>query len=406
MLRLAAGLMAVFLYFGRTNMLQKFNHYGVDKAAYKGCEPSIRLSNHQHAEIVDWWFLLVNILCFVCAKFDWLNVDWRNMRIYAGYVIVTLAYILIIKFIPAVHKLSFLPTLVNIVILVSYGIVMSNVSPYMIAFMFFIIMLVIAMSFIETMLRMTCIQLVCAGVFIYFSRVNKPSSVSYQDICNTIIILGLSLILHYQFQSVRLHQFIFNNQNIQFYRELEVKSSFDSLTSLLERKTFFSLVGKALEDRAPFMALCLIDLDGFKQINDQLGHQVGDRAIKITGQLINDMLQSDLSEKWGYKEKVIKEKMSFAGRLGGDEFIVFIRDKDSEEEVLAMMEGLLKRLNDVDDGEIHGLKGSIGVTRILEEDEDIDKAYKRADDALYESKRKGKNTITVSTCQDDRGEAG
>ncbi|MBP5291830.1 MAG: GGDEF domain-containing protein [Lachnospiraceae bacterium] len=379
-------------------MLQRFNYYGIEKEAYKSCEDSIRLSNRQHSEIIDWWFLLVNILCFVCAKFDWLNVDWRNMRIYADYIIATLAYILIIRFIPIVHRIRLLPTLINIVMLVSYGIVMSNVSPYMIAFMFFIIMLVIAMSFIETMFRMTCLQLVCAGVFIYFSRIKKPSSVSYQDICNTIIILGLSLVLHYQFQRVKIRQFIINNQNIQFYRELEVRSSFDSLTSLLERKTFFNLGGIAMEDQTPFMALCLIDLDGFKQINDQLGHQVGDRAIKITGELINDILQADLSEKWGYKEKVIKEKKSFAGRLGGDEFIVLIRDKENEEEAKAMMEELLDRLNHVEDGEIHGLKGSIGMTRILPEDKNIDYAYKRADDALYESKRKGKNIITVSKC--------
>ena len=302
-------------------MFQKFNYYGISKEEYKGCEDSIGMSNRQHAEIIDWWFLLVNILCFVCAKFDWLNVDRRNKWIYAVYIAAALAYILITRFIPIVHRLKVIPILLNIGILVSYGIVTSNASPYMIAFMFFIIMLVIAMSFIETMFRMICIQLICAIVFIYFSHVNKPSSVSYQDICNTIIILGLSLVLHYQFQSVRLHQFIINNQNIQFYRELEVKSSFDSLTSLLERKTFFNLSGIAMEERAPYMALCLVDLDGFKQINDQLGHQVGDRAIRIAGGIINDVLQTDLSEKWGYKEKVIRERGSFAGRLGGDEFI-------------------------------------------------------------------------------------
>ena len=375
-------------------MFQKFNYYGISKEEYKGCEDSIGMSNRQHAEIIDWWFLLVNILCFVCAKFDWLNVDRRNKWIYAVYIAAALAYILITRFIPIVHRLKVIPILLNIGILVSYGIVTSNASPYMIAFMFFIIMLVIAMSFIETMFRMICIQLICAIVFIYFSHVNKPSSVSYQDICNTIIILGLSLVLHYQFQSVRLHQFIINNQNIQFYRELEVKSSFDSLTSLLERKTFFNLSGIAMEERAPYMALCLVDLDGFKQINDQLGHQVGDRAIRIAGGIINDVLQTDLSEKWGYKEKVIRERGSFAGRLGGDEFIVFVRDKSSEEEVRMMMADLLSRLNRVEDGEIHGLKASIGITEILPEDKVIDNAYKRADDALYESKRKGKNRIT------------
>ena len=376
-------------------MLQKFNHYGNDVEVYDACADPIKESNHAHAVIISLWFLLVNVLYLASAQFDWLNVDAGNKGLYAGYIVAIVAYLAAMRFVPAFRRLSTLPTLVNIVILVSYGIVVSNAAPYMIAFMFFIIMLVIATAYTETMLRMVCILVVSAAVFIYFSYMDKPTSIAYQDISNTIVILGLSLVLHYPFQRIRIHQFVIHNQNRQIHRELEVRSSFDPMTELFERRTFFALSGESLQDPTPFMALCLVDLDGFKHINDQLGHQAGDRAIQLTGRVIAETLGMDAPDKWAYKQAVVQSRGSFAGRLGGDEFILLVRDKTDEQEVHALLDTLLATLNHVEDAEIHGLQASIGMTRILPGEGDVDKAYKRADEALYRSKASGKNRITA-----------
>ena len=375
-------------------MLRKINYYGFDKETYDACAQPIQHSNRQHAEIINWWFLSVNVLYLVCAQFGWLNVDAGNKMLYASYIAVTGVFIAVERFVPRFRQMSLLPTLINIVILVSFGIAVSNAAPYMIAFMFMIIILVIATSYIETMTRMVCILGICTVVFVYYSYVRKPLSISYQDVCNIIIILGLAIALHYPFQRMRIQQFVINNQNVMIHRELEVKSSFDELTSLFNRTTFFAICAASLRQRASFAALCIVDLDGFKQINDQLGHQAGDRAIQIVGEVIMDVLQVDVSDKWEYKEMVTQGGDSFAGRLGGDEFIVLVCDKNGEEEVRALLEDIRKRLNSVEEGEIHGLMASIGMTQISDES-DIDSAYRRADTALYRAKDGGKNQICV-----------
>ena len=77
------------------------------------------------------------------------------------------------------------------------------------------------------------------------------------------------------------------NHGIQ--KELEVKSSFDTLTGLLNRGRFFSIADELLKlgDGSHF-SIALFDLDEFKEINDSMGHQMGDKVIQIAGRTIID----------------------------------------------------------------------------------------------------------------------
>ena len=146
-----------------------------------------------------------------------------------------------------------------------------------------------------------------------------------------------------------------------------------------------------------YITLCLLDFDGFKEINDQLGHQMGDKAIQVAGKTILETLNIDLSERWSFPERVLKNKTSFAGRLGGDEFIAIIRGKTTQEDVVPVLQQMLATLNAVRFDNLDGIHASFGVTQISRADKDIDAAYKRADDALYKSKRAGKNQVHFST---------
>ncbi|MBQ4293697.1 MAG: GGDEF domain-containing protein, partial [Lachnospiraceae bacterium] len=132
----------------------------------------------------------------------------------------------------------------------------------------------------------------------------------------------------------------------------------------------------------------------FKQINDKLGHQMGDKAIQLTGQTIIEALHMDLQERWSFPERAILESASFAGRLGGDEFILFLRGCKSREEVEKMLFEILHTLNGISFENLNGLSASLGVTEIFPEEKDIDNIYRRADEALYQSKETGKNRIT------------
>ena len=90
---------------------------------------------------------------------------------------------------------------------------------------------------------------------------------------------------------------------------------------------------------------------------------------------------------------------SLAGRLGGDEFILLIRGKTSREEITTLLQTALTTLNSTQFDGLSGIHASFGVTELTDSDRDIDDAYKHADEALYESKRAGKNQIHFSEQQ-------
>ena len=92
----------------------------------------------------------------------------------------------------------------------------------------------------------------------------------------------------------------------------------------------------------------------------------------------------------------MKDKLSFAGPLGGDEFVVLIRNLKTEAEVEEAFKKILETLNGVRLEGVNGINASIGVTLINSEEYDVDKAYQRADEALYRSKEGGRNRISFS----------
>lgn len=384
-----------------------FNHYGYDRDTHLECMSLISSTNCRHVHILNLWFTGINIFFIICSYLNIFGLNRLKMQNYMWWV---LSGIIFEAVIIAVHKklnekMSFALVYLSILMLMTYSIFISVGQPYLAATMYLVLVVLIALAYIDTMAKMTIMLLVYSAIFLYTSFKNKPESIANQDLYNTIIFMTLALVLHYTFQRARMQQYVTFQNNVRIQRELEVKSSFDALTSLLNRGRFFAMAGEVLRSShdEEYIAICLLDLDGFKQINDRLGHQMGDKAIQIAGNTITDTMGIDLSERWNFTEKAIAENLSFAGRLGGDEFITLLRGRTGREEVLKLLEELRQRLNDVNFEALHGIRASFGVLEIAPEDHDIDEAYNRADSALYESKRSGKNKISFYTGEGDSG---
>ena len=375
-----------------------FIYYGYDKNTYQDCKGLIHSTNFNHIQILNIWFILDAFMFLIFSRLNIFGVDERHTVFYAVYFGIALTFAILLRiFKKSAQNHSLVIAYLEVVMFMTFCIQVSEQQPYLAAVMFPVILVVIALSFIDTMLKMGAVLLICGGVFLWRSNMVKPPSISSLDNYNTMVFLLLALILHYTFQRARMKQFETFQKNVQIARELEVKSSFDVLTSLLNRGRFFSMASEVLRnDRSDHIAVCLLDLDSFKQINDKLGHQMGDKAIQIAGKTIADSLHIDYSEKWSFPERAVRERLSFAGRLGGDEFIVFIRSAEEEDAIRQILQGMLDNLNRVELGELHGIHASFGVTVIEQGECDIDAIYSRADDALYESKRAGKNQITFS----------
>lgn len=151
----------------------------------------------------------------------------------------------------------------------------------------------------------------------------------------------------------------------------------DPLTALPNRTKLNIQLESRLEHSAatPF-ALLFLDLDNFKNINDTMGHEIGDKILVEAGRRIRETIG----------------KYDFCARFGGDEFVVLLQDADSQS-VDAVAESLIHifkepfNINEM----IFFLSSSIGIVLYPQDAQNVDNLIKHADTAMYEAKNNGKN---------------
>lgn len=161
--------------------------------------------------------------------------------------------------------------------------------------------------------------------------------------------------------------------------ELEKQANYDKLTGLPNRRLFFErlerLILESERDHTPF-ALLFINLDGFKGINDQYGHEVGDEVLITVGQRI---------------QKCIRKSDTVA-RMGGDEYSALLRgveDKEVISKVVQKMHRALQEVMHIDDHECY-VNSSIGIAIYPNNGTDSESLLRNADARMYEVKRNGK----------------
>lgn len=375
---------------------RNLNYYGYDKETYAECSEMISQTNRNNLIGLNVWFIGVNFLYLIFSALNLFGVTQERVPFYVVYFLISLAFSIVVGcFHKFAEKHSVIFVYINMTILLSYGILVSALQPYLAATIYLFLIAVTALAYIDTMLRMTLMTISASTVFIYTSYKFKTFSIAYQDTYNLAIVLTLVIALHYVFQRMRIQQFVLYYRNLQIQNELEVKSSFDMLTGLLNRGSFFSIADELLrKNDVDMMAVCLFDLDGFKQINDVLGHQIGDKAIQEAGRAILECL--GLKELYSTKisDWEFARLNGLAARLGGDEFIAVVCCENGRGDILNIIKNILETLNKLRfEGIEDGLKCSIGVTKVEKGDYDLDAAYKRADVAMYASKKAGKNQI-------------
>ena len=218
---------------------------------------------------------------------------------YGSYIIASFVFeIWLIVFPKSVEKYNFFSVFASITILLSYGVISSVAQPYMPATMFLVLLVLTSLSFIGRMYIMIFLIIISVGSFLFTSYLFKTFSIAYHDTYNVSVISTLSILLHYTFQRTRVAQFILYQRDLLVQKELEIKSSFDALTSLLNRGKFFSAAEEILRSqKKEYITLCLLDLDGFKQINDNLGHQMGDKVIQTVGKTIINFFKLNEAER-------------------------------------------------------------------------------------------------------------
>ena len=183
------------------------------------------------------------------------------------------------------------------------------------------------------------------------------------------------------------------DSNIELYSEIDEReriekqmaylAEHDSLTGLVNRNALKRILGEWLETESPHKkaALLFIDLDRFKEVNDALGHTVGDELLRRVARRITKLAP----------------KGSVLARAGGDEFLLAIAKPDSRESIIKLSEQMLQALDThffVDVYELF-ISASIGVTFADDADFNAEYFIRNADTALYQAKEHGRNTYKV-----------
>lgn len=179
-----------------------------------------------------------------------------------------------------------------------------------------------------------------------------------------------------------LHKIIGDAADITRQKQLEETlkqmAYYDELTELPNRQHLYKHLKKAIarsKRRDHQLAIVFVDLDGFKNVNDTLGHESGDQLLVEVGQRL---------EKSFREEDVIS-------RLGGDEFVMVLEETSQEE-----VEGILERVMAVVaepyfiNGETAKITPSIGISMYPMDGETIEELIKNADKAMYHAKNRGK----------------
>ncbi len=164
----------------------------------------------------------------------------------------------------------------------------------------------------------------------------------------------------------------------QLYR----MAHYDALTGLPNRYLFADYVHNAISHArrtGKQFALMLLDLDGFKSINDTLGHRGGDKLLQAVGRRMAATLRrSDL-----------------IARFGGDEFAILVRDLDVSQDAVLIARKLLAAVSETSEIEGHEVfvTASIGVAMYPRDQTAIEPLLRQADSAMYKIKCRGKNDV-------------
>ncbi len=185
--------------------------------------------------------------------------------------------------------------------------------------------------------------------------------------------------------SARVHSYV---QLYDFIKKSEDLASKDALTGLYNKKTTEEQIIKFLADEqnASCGALMIIDIDNFKSVNDTFGHLYGDAVIKQLGGILKSAFQ----------------KSDVLGRVGGDEFFVFLKNyKDNDvlvQRAQEICEGFRKTYEQ--NGVTVKVSASVGIATTYNSFE-FEEIYKMADIALYNTKAKGKNGFAFYTGEEE-----
>jgi diguanylate cyclase (GGDEF)-like protein len=228
-------------------------------------------------------------------------------------------------------------------------------------------------KFSGMVLALCSIFTIIRGVFIFFLSDYKLVDPNFLQI-STLLMQTLAMLVAITGYILTRWEFL--------YQDLTRLASIDTLTGILNRRTFIEhgaqeLIRSKRYDHS--LAFLMIDVDHFKAVNDTRGHHGGDCALKSLA----------------FRGKDVLRKTDLFGRLGGEEFAVILPEASQELAIVAA-ERLRSEIENMEvqiNQDTFQITVSIGMTMLTAQDATIERVMQRADAALYKAKESGRNRV-------------
>lgn len=299
------------------------------------------------------------------------------------FLTATSAYIIILLAATALNILtkSFLKThkqFIPIAFYTIYSIIMAAsvylgtlAQPDMNAVTFIVFLVVLPLFMIDIPSRMCFFMGIFSLAFCILTKYIKAPYIASYDIINTVIFFLLSIVTSHQSNYLNIRQIMSNNI-------LELQRDTDKMTGLWNRGFCERKITSFLTLPDSMGALLVIDIDNFKNVNDSKGHDCGDQVLKEIGSALKHSFRSS----------------DIIGRIGGDEFMVFLSNCIDSDIIRQRISSFLEDVSNINSSlgqDIPHIGASVGVAFFPEDGSNFKELFKHADEALYLSKQNGKN---------------
>ncbi len=256
-------------------------------------------------------------------------------------------------------------------------IILIDVFPYPLSpsSFFPLILIVLPVIFIFRLRDIFSLAVAAEAVYVFLVGQVKEEAIAQNDIFNSLVALLFSFVVATIVANLRVRD---NTAKLTYQR----LSAIDGLTGVSNKASCEKKIGALLFQKSPDQrsGLIVLDIDNFKEVNDTLGHQAGDAVLTRTGIVLRRVIEND----------------GIIGRIGGDEFMVFIRDAKSPER---MKDRCTRLLDGIQEDIMKNLSVCVTVSMgviVFTKETSFEKLFRLADNALYDAKYRGKGRYVLN----------
>ena len=350
---------------------------GIEKAEYNELKKDAYISNFKVWRVLHFLMAVAFGGLFLASLFvapmAFNRVFYLSAFIYSGIAIV---FFFLLKKDSIVAQFFIY---LSISVLFVFGCLISQNQPDYPSVTFIVILLVAPMFMIDKPYFMTIELCVASIVFLIWMHGVKTPEVWQVDLLNTIPFTIIGCFLNVIANAIRIKEFVLT-------RQIRIQRDTDELTGISNKSALTREINDYLADGTTDKGIMfLLDCDHFKSINDTYGHDVGDSVIRQIGQFLGKLVNPDV----------------IAGRFGGDEFIVFVKNTNDPDTARKMAE-------DISNGVSASVKlpekdkkisVSIGISLYKGLAVNYSEIFNRSDMAMYNAKADPDHRYCI--CDDD-----